>query len=107
MFTVSVDELFNTLILYTLLVIDPYGSVLLNSKHQGLIDIITVNMRTLDSFWRLKTMTKEMQPRVTVASPTIPLLLIVIILIKRSIEAMVVLEDAKIIAETSSINGNY
>lgn len=107
MFTVSVDELFNTLILYTLLVIDPYGSVLLNSKHQGLIDIITVNMRTLDSFWRLKTMTKEMQPRVTVASPTIPLLLIVIILIKRSIEAMVVLEDAKIIAKTSSINGNY
>lgn len=64
-------------------------------------------MRPLDSFWRLKTMTKEMQPRVTVASLTIPLSLIVIILIKRSIEATVVLQDAEIIAETSSINGNY
>lgn len=52
-------------------------------------------------------MTKEMQPRVTVASLTIPLSLVVIILIKRSIEATVVLQDAKIIAETSSINGNY
>lgn len=106
-FTVFVDELSNTLILYTFLVIASYGSVLLNSKYQGLIDIITVNMRPLDSFWRLKTMTKEMQPRVTVASLTIPLSLIVIILIKRSIEATVVLQDAKIIAETSSINGNY
>lgn len=81
--------------------------MLLNSKHQGLIDIITVNMRPLDSCWRLKTMTKEMQPRVTVASLTIPLSLVVIILIKRSVEATVVLQDAKIIAETSSINGNY
>lgn len=81
--------------------------MLLNSKHQGLIDIITINMRPLASFWRWKTMTKEMQPRVTVASLTIPLSLVVIILIKRSIEATVVLQDAKIIAETSSINGNY
>lgn len=48
-----------------------------------------------------------MQPRFIVISLTIPLSLIVIILIKRSIEAMVVSQDAKIIAETSSINGNY
>lgn len=52
-------------------------------------------------------MTKEMQPRVTVISLTIALSVIVIILIERSIEATVVFQDAKIIAETSSINGNY
>lgn len=63
-------------------------SVLLNSKHRDLIDIITVNMMSpLDSFWRLETTTKEMQPRVIAASLTIPLPLIVIILIKRSIAA--------------------
>lgn len=52
-------------------------------------------------------MMKQMQPRVTVISLTIPFSLIAIILIKRSIEATVVVQDAKIIAETSSINGNY
>lgn len=52
-------------------------------------------------------MTKEMQPRVAVISLTIPLSFIVIILIKRSIEATVVFQDAGIIAATSSINGNY
>lgn len=52
-------------------------------------------------------MTKQMQPRVAVISLTIPLSLLVIILIKRCIETTVVFQDAKIIAETSSINGNY
>lgn len=93
---------------FSLLGMNLYGSMLLSPKHQVLIGIITVNtMRPLGSFWRFKTMTKEMQPRVAVISLTIPLSLIVIILIKRSIEATVVFQDAGIIAATSSINGNY
>lgn len=64
-------------------------------------------MSSLDSFWGLKTMMKQMQLRVIVISLTIAFSLIAIILIKRSIEATVVVQDAKIIAETSSINGNY
>lgn len=73
--------------------------MLVKSEHRGL--------SPLDSFQRLKMMTKQMQPRVTVICLTTPLSLTVIILIKMCMEATVVSQDAKNIAETSSINGNY
>lgn len=61
-------------IYFSLLGVNSYGSMLLKSKHQGLIDLIIVNaVSPLDRFLSLKTVTKQILPRVAVTFLTSPL----------------------------------
>lgn len=62
---------------------------------------------TQSALWTVLETESSGQAGPAVISLTILLSPIAIILIKRCLEATVVLQDAKIIAETSSINGNY